>query len=147
MSNRILFCTAEGIGNVLQTIPVIRTLKEVLGYKVDLWHAFGSFNIPKLIPYIDRWFSGGEISHLKTKNYIGLVSTTWTKKLISQIDLKQLTGITPFSMDRSEVDVYMDIARELGAKEDQLLWHGNCVYNEDVQQKFDVVKLNSLAVY
>jgi len=43
MSNKILFCSGEGIGNVIQTIPVIRTLTESMGYTVDFWHAFGAF--------------------------------------------------------------------------------------------------------
>jgi len=139
MSNRILVCSAEGIGNCIQLSPCLRTLKEVLGYELDYWHAFSSFKIPKIIPYVDKWFSGGEITNIKPKEYLGLVSTVWTKALIKKIALKNLTKITPLDMNRAEVDAYMDIARWLGVEEDKIIWHGTCLYNKNVKEMFDVV--------
>ena len=41
-------------------------------------------------------------------------------------------------MERSEVDTYMQIARDLGAKEKDLIWHGNCIYN-DINRHYDIV--------
>lgn len=141
MSNRILFCTGEGIGNVVQTIPVIRTLREVMGYRVDMWHAFGSFKVPKIIPYVDNWFISGKINNLKKKQYVGLVSTFWTRQYISRVPLRNLTKITPLSMFRSEVDTYMDIARYLKVPDEKILWYGNCVHKK-VKPKYDVVLHN-----
>jgi len=42
---------------------------------------------------------------------------------------------------RSEVDVYMDIARDLGAEEKDLIWHGECNYNKLRKAKnyYDIV--------
>lgn len=141
MSNRILFMTGEGIGNVIQTIPVIRTLKEALGYTVDFWHVFGSFNIPKLIPYVDNWFTGANIQGINLSDYKGKVSTLWTQTHQKQILLPLLNKIQPLSMYHSEVDTYMDIARDLGAKEKDLIWHGDCNYNLS-NEYFDIVLNN-----
>jgi len=139
MARRILFCTGEGIGNTIQTIPVICTLKEILGYSVDMWHAFGAFHIPHIIPYVDKWFVGNEIARANFTEYIGLVSTFWTRDYIKIIPrLKLMNKIQPLKMNRSEVDTYMDIARDLGARDEDLIWYGNCCYNK-TNEKYDVV--------
>jgi len=139
MTKRILFCTGEGIGNTIQCIPVIRTLKEVLGYEIDMWHAFGVFPVPHIIPYADRWFIGNGIKKANFSEYTGLVSTFWTRNHIKVLpNLKLMNKIQSLRMDRSEVDVYMDIARDLGAREEDLLWYGECNYNK-TNEKFDIV--------
>jgi len=143
-SNRLLFCTGEGIGNVVQTIPAIRTLKEVLGYEIDFWHAFGSFKMPKIIPHVDRWIVGAEINNLDFSQYIGMVSTFWTRNHMRRIPLPLLNKIMPLRMDRSEVDIYMDIARDLGARD--FIWHGTCSYNES-GKNYDAVIHNGYNPY
>lgn len=135
--SKLLFCTGEGIGNVIQTIPVIRTLNEVLGFEIDFWHAFGTFRIPKVIPYVDKWIVGAKINNLNFSQYKGLVSTYLTLNHIKRIPLPLLNTPIPLSMTRSEVDIYMDIARDLGAKD--FIWTGHCEYNEDISEAFDVV--------
>lgn len=152
MSNKILFCTGEGIGNVIQCIPVIRTLKEVLGYKVDFWHAFGSYGInKKLIPYVDKWIVGNQMMNIHQTDYIGAVSTIWAKVIIGKnygplSNTKLLNTIKPLSMERPEVDTYMDIARDLGVKEEDILWYGKCNYGE-TDEKFDIVIHNGYNRY
>lgn len=144
MSKKILFCTGEGVGNTIQCIPVIRTLKEVLGYNIDMWHAFGSFKVPHIIPYVDEWFVGDDINKIKPSEYVGLVSTIWTRSHLGMGFLKymeQLSNVQSLKMDRSEVDTYMDIARDLGAREKDLLWYGECSYNKS-DEKYDVVISN-----
>lgn len=141
MSNKILFCTGEGVGNVIQTIPVIKTLKEVLGYEIDYWWAFGTYNIPKIIPYVDKWIVGNEIMGINPNDYVGKVSTFWTANYINQGplgQLKLLNKIMPLRMDRSEVDTYMDIARDLGAKEEDISWYGKCTHKELIDD-YDIV--------
>lgn len=141
MAKRILVCHAEGVGNCIQLLPCLRTLKEVLGYKIDMWFAFGSYSVPKLIPYVDRWFTGREIMLIEPSDYVGLVSTIWTRDHLSigvLKDMKLLAKIQPLTMTRSEVDTYMEIARDLGAREEDLLWYGKCLYDR-VEEKFDVV--------
>lgn len=137
MSDNILFCSGEGIGNVIQTIPVIRTLKEVLNVDIDFWYAFGSFGIPKIIPYVDNWISAGQIMNTDLSKYDGMVSTWWTRNHITRLPLKLLNKLKPLKMDRSEVDTYMDIARDLGVSESDIIWHGNCSYFPS-RKKFDI---------
>ena len=142
--SKLLFCSGEGVGNVIQTIPVIRTLNEVLGFEIDFWHAFGSFPIPKVIPYVDKWVCGGEISNINLDDYVGKVATLWVNNYISRhplSELKLLNKIIPLTMVRSEVDTYMDIARDLGVKEEDIIWHGNCNYSSS-RTKYDVVVHN-----
>jgi len=140
---RILFCTGEGIGNVIQTIPVIRTLSDN-GYVVDFWHAFGGFSLHKrLIPYIDRYYESINVSKIKPNEYFGKVSTFWTRGYINMVNsiknLKLVSNISPLSLKRSEVDTYMDIARDLGIPEEKFKWHGKCGYDETVKDTYDVV--------
>jgi len=139
INKKILFCTGEGIGNVLQCLPVLRTLKETLGYTVDMWHAFGGFKIPDTIfPYVNAQFTGAGINLSIINEYEGLVSTFWTRNHIKSIPLKLLAPIKELRMDRSEVDIYLDIARDLGAKEEDIRWTGECNYNKK-EESYDVV--------
>ncbi len=141
MSNKLIFCTAEGLGNVVQTFPAVRTIKEVLGYDVDFWHAFGHYNISKISPHVGKWFVGGEIRNLNPNEYVGKVSTKWTRGHLDMGGLSKLTlysFINDISIKRSEVDVYMDIARVLGADEDDLLWHSGCLYRQ-TKNEYDLI--------
>lgn len=141
MSRKLLFATGEGIGNVIQTIPVIRTL-QVFGYSVDFWHAFGSFPIhKKIIPYVENWFYGVEVGRINCNAYDGFVSTFWTRnyvKSISGLGLRLLNKIKPLTMDRSEIDVYMDIARDIGIEDDKIVWTGECLYNRNIKVNKDI---------
>ena len=138
---RLIFVSGEGIGNCLQTIPCLKTLKEVLGYELDYWHAFSSFTISKIIPYVDKWFVGNKINKINLSDYDGIVSTFWTRNHIQPFlnaGMSLLNNIRPLSMTESEVDTYMYIARDLGAREEDLIWYGNCNYNK-TNEKYDVV--------
>jgi len=138
MSNRILFCTGEGVGNVIQTIPVLRTLRESLGVKIDFWYVYGTFQLPKIIPYVDKWIVGNQIRNVDMNRYVGVVSTKWTRKHIKNLPIPILNKISDLSMIRSEVDCYMDIARSLKVNEEDLLWCGTCNYNRS-DEFYDVV--------
>ena len=148
MSNKkILFITGEGIGNVIQTTPVVKTLKKVLEYEVDYWWAFGTYNIPKIIPYTNEWIIGQKIRSINPLDYEGKVSTFWARDHlnISPSDqLSLLNKIVPLSTNRSEVDCYMQIARDLNIKEKDLIWYGECNYNKlkKEKNKYDIVVHN-----
>lgn len=140
MKKKILFCTGEGIGNTVECAPVLNTLKS-MGYTVDMWHAFGAFSIKNnLFPlYVDKYFVGPKIiGAINLDEYEGMVSTIWTQHVVKNIPLKLLAPIKGLRMDRSEVDIYLDIARALGAKEEDIRWTGECDY---IQRKevYDVV--------
>jgi len=139
--NRILVMHAEGVGNCVQIIPCLRTIKEVLGYNIDYLHMFGTFSIPHIIPYVNKWFVGNTINKINLSDYDGIVSTFWTRNHVQPFlnaGMRLLNKIQGLRMDRSEIDVYMDIARDLGAQEEDLLWYGKCNYNK-MEEKFDIV--------
>jgi ADP-heptose:LPS heptosyltransferase len=136
---KLLVCHAEGLGNCVEILPCIRTIKEKLNFKsIDYWHAFGSYNIPKIIPYVDKWVVGGNIRNLDINSYYGKVSTFWTREHHKVVPLPLLNKVTSLVLDRSEIDVYMDIARDLGVKERDILWYGNCNYNKS-NDYYDIV--------
>ena len=143
---RILFCTGEGLGNVTQTIPIIRTLAKNFNAPIDMWHVYGSFSLPKFIPYVDKWYCANEINGVDISVYSGIVSTHWTAAAIKRLNIPLLAVAPKLLMSRSEVDSYMDIARILGVDENNLVWHGNCAHN-DVLEKFDVVLHNGYNKY
>lgn len=141
MNNKLLVCHGEGIGNAIQIAPLLRTLSEV-GYKMDYWHVFGSYSISNdLFPYVNKTFIAQEISMGNFTDYFGMVSTIWAKNFIKHLPLKLLTSIKSLTITRSEVDLYMDIARELGISEDNLLWEASCNYDV-MPEKFDIVISN-----
>jgi len=149
MAKKLLFMTGEGIGNVIQCIPTLRTLKESLGYSITLWHAFGSYGIVhNLIPYVDNTYLGGEINKITPAAYEGKVSTFWTRDYYKHplfSNMRLLTKIHPLSMYRSEVSTYMRIPQALGAK--KLYWHGECNYNKKNKESFDIVLANGYNHY
>ena len=141
MAEKLLVAHAEGLGNCVQIFPTIRTLKEVLGYDIDYFHAFGHYKIPKICPHVDKWFVGNEIMNLRYNEYVGKVSTKWARDHLNIGDLSKLilyASISEISINKSEIDVYMDIARVLGANEDELLWHSGCLYRQ-VEEEYDLV--------
>lgn len=142
---RLLFCQGEGIGNVIQCIPVIRTLNEVLGYNVDFWHAHGSYVIPEnFFPGIDNWFvnkNRNKVCNIDPSKYYGKVSAIWLANRLNTgilSDIKLLTKKNKIKTCRSEVDTYMDIARQLGVKEENIIWYGECNYKR-TDEKYDIV--------
>jgi len=141
MAKRFLFCTGEGIGNIIQTIPAIRTIVEQLDYRIDFWQAFGSYKIPKIIPYVDEWFNYHEVAEsIDPRRYTGKVATPWAKDYLDNMPIQMISlknEITRLTKTRSEVDTYMDIARDLGIEESKILWHGECLYNPS-KFKYDV---------
>ena len=129
MIKKLLVAHGEGLGNVCQILPTVRTIRETLGYEMDFWHIYGSFQIPKFFNYVDKWFVGRDISKMDPSDYIGKVSTFWTLPFMNSpalMILPLLGKSDKVRPDRSEVDTYMDIARDLGVKEENILWYGKC---------------------
>ena len=139
MNKNIIFATGEGIGNIISCLPTLLTLKNILNFKITFWFVFGSYSIPRtLFSCVDKFIIGNEIKLINTNDYLGIVSTYWAQNYVKYISLPLLNDISHFSMKRSEVDTYMDIARGLGVKESNIEWCGECNYNKR-KEYFDVV--------
>jgi len=134
---KLLFITGEGLGNVIECIPCVRTIKEH-GVTLDFWFAHGSFPLPKIIPYVNKWFTGGERPK-DINNYSGVMATKWGQSLAKTLNLPLLNKVRQLTMNESEVSVYMKMADDLGIK--NLFWHGNCMYTP-TQEKYDIVISN-----
>lgn len=144
---RVLFCTGQGIGNVIQCTPVIETLSTCLDFEVDFWHAYGNYTIPRnLLPNVNKVFIGDEIYNINSSDYYGKVYTGWIRhhsRIIKVADSvlkmpKLAEAAKLVGMKRSEVDVNMDIARQLGVCEKDIVWEGFCNYNH-LNRKYDIV--------
>lgn len=146
MSDKLLVLHAEGIGNFIQIFPLLRTLKEVLGFEIHYCHLFGSYNVdPKNVcPYIDIQLSQCDLQYINSSDYVGKVTTFWGRNHLKAgniSDIKLLCNIHPIVMDESEVFTYLKIALDLGISEDKLIWEARCNYNEG-QETFDVIIAN-----
>ena len=150
MNKRILFATGEGIGNVVQIAPTLRTIKEVLGFDIDLWLAFGSYTIPKdLFPYVSECYIRQEIRKMSPMKYYGLVSTFWAQNHVRYLlewGMKHVADIYPITATSSEVATYMRIARRMGVKEEDIIWEGECNYTP-MDYSYDVVIHNGYNRY
>ena len=145
MSNKVIVLHAEGLGNVIEIFPLLRTLKEVLGFELHFCHLFGSYSLDSLkIPYVSKILSAVELSTIDPKEYLGKIATAWVSNYISAGNLYKiplLTRIYPIKMDESEVSVYLNVARELGAKEEDLLWEVDLDV-KPAPEHFDVILAN-----
>ena len=146
MSNKLLVLHAEGIGNFIQLFPLLRTLKEVLGFEIHYCHLFGSYNVDakEICPYIDKEIHVGGLRNINPTEYVGKVSTFWGRNHLefgNSRDVKLLGNIHGLTMDTSEVTTYLNIARDLGVEEQDIIWEAECNYNERPEQ-FDLVISN-----
>jgi len=148
MDKKIIFASAEGIGNIISCLPTLLTIKNVLGFEVTFWNAFGHYSIPRnIFPCVNGWVIGQEIRSIDLSEYEGKVSTFFTRDHLNIPPLDQLPLLNTIRTvninvsGKSEVSVYMDIARDLGAKEKDLIWHGECNYNRLRKAKnyYDIV--------
>jgi len=141
----IVVLHGEGIGNCIELLPTLATLKN-MGFSLYYCHLFGSFNVPAglLSPYIADFISVQQCINIDIRNFVGKVSTLWGK---NHVDIGNLRGlpllntIQNLKMTRSEVDTYMDIARDLGARKKELIWHAECSYKKS-NKYYDVVLNN-----
>lgn len=144
-NKKLLVCHGEGIGNTIQIAPLLRTLKEIFGYELDYWHTFGSYVIAKgLFPYVNNTFLSQEINKANISAYSGVVSTFWARDFIKHLPLKLLAPIYPLSMERSEVDTYMQIARDLGVVEEDIIWEACCNYGTSEEGMYEYEKWKNL---
>jgi len=118
---RLLLVHGEGIGNIVQVLPLLRTLE--VEHEVEVRLASASFDVPPTL-FQGRavYLPGDEIP----KNYDGKVMTIWGSihdggitngiKLLNDVRRQQMR------VDQSEVDVYLNIARDLGIPDSRFVF-------------------------
>ena len=142
MTKNILVLHGEGIGNCVQIFPLLRTLKECLGYNVYYCHVFGSYVVdPLMCPYVTKWLHPIELSSLNPKDFDGILSTFWTREKLRAMKnrgFKVMGKIYPINPTESEVYTYLRLAEDLGVAHKDLLWESSCFYGNR-KEIFDVV--------
>lgn len=152
MPDRVLLVISDGIGNILQWLPLVATLQKVKGWHIDI--AFESPNYP--IP--SSLFPGlraSLLSDFRIQNYSGVIVDgraqdhllsrgEWHSRFdginILNDPRKQLINAQrPFV--RSEVDVRLDVARELGIPDSKFEFYFHLETPQPLEF-FDVVMIN-----
>lgn len=126
MGNKLLLVTGEGIGNVIQTLPLLATLEKNLGVKVDLYLARTNFPIPKEVLRPLKVYTD-DLTEEDLEQYYGKIMTIWgyhhTKDHPFLGMLKTLNNLKTQQMrtDTSEVQVYLNAAKDLGIPKDRFV--------------------------
>ena len=121
MSRKLLLVHGEGIGNIVQIFPLLRTLEQE--HEVDVYLASASFSVPRtLFTGKTLYLPGDEVP----KDYDGKVMTIWgsihDNGVTDGIKLLNDVGRQQMRLDQSEVDVYLNIARDLGMSESSFVF-------------------------
>lgn len=149
MLPRLLFVTGEGVGNIIQTFPVVVSMQFALNLKVDILLTNSSFNIPSdLIQGISILYPE-EFTSQQAAQYMGKVVTVWgdvhgkDNLILKRMRLLNSTGRQMMRLDQSEVSVYFNIAREMGVSESRFTFDvSSLIVTEESEVAFDVVLCN-----
>ena len=112
---KFLLVHGEGLGNIVEALPLVKTIEAAFG-PVDVALSKTSFDIPKdLFPGRTVYLPGENVPE---GPYEGKIVTIWPGKKGREIcsRLRVLNDIRKQGMrlDRSEVDVYLNAARDMG---------------------------------
>jgi hypothetical protein len=141
VKGRILLVHGEGLGNIVEALPLVKAL-ERSGMAVDVALAKTSYDMPRSVFPGRRVYLPGE--PVDEGLYAGKVETSWGRfhgKAVAP-GLKTLNAAAKqvIRMDRSEVEVYVGAAKELGAAADGSDFDCRGMLGfEPGMEKFDVV--------
>lgn len=110
---KLLICVGDGIGNIIMTTPMIRSLYE-LGHTIDILGSpnfFGGHHILRNRPEINNVFDiAGDAS-----GYDRVIATVGGVKALKSLHNVKEYLLTPANYEKeSEIENYMAIAREFG---------------------------------
>jgi len=134
---KILIVHGEGLGNIVQILPLVATL-EMKGHEVDLMLSNSSFDFPDGILDMNVFRNGDKLE----KKYDGRIETVWATvhghdytdiRLLNSLDRQQMR------LDMSEVNVYLNAAREFGIKEKDFVYDCKDLMAVEPKGDFDVV--------
>lgn len=128
---RILVCIGEGIGNIIETLPLLVTLREA-GHEVEVFITNCSFSVTKdIFPGFRVWMSS-EAAEMNANAFDGKVMTIWAyvhkdddrdvSEALESIPTLNDIGRQQMRLDTSEVRVYLNAAEELGIEEEDFTY-------------------------
>lgn len=139
---RLLLVHGEGLGNIIEILPLIKTLKNA-GHEVDLAISNASFPVPKELFVGQKVYLPGET--VTGDGYDGKIVTIWGKingaNIAPGLRILNHLGRQAMRMDQSEVEVYLNIARELGCFNSDFDCRDMIGYRP-TEEKYDVVIAN-----
>ena len=143
---KYLYVIGEGIGNMVQTLPTLKTLRKE--HQVDVVVAKSSFGIPR------DFFEGGllsldDLTHEMVEGYDGKIETIWghihgegCQPLMSLKTVNDV-GRQQMRLDASEVRTYLNAAEDLGMKEEDFEFRvEEMIQMTPMKQRYDVVLAN-----
>lgn len=143
----IILLTGEGLGNIVETLPLIATIEKNLNVKVMVVLVgcnkdyCNIFHKNKAIMYDD-------ITQSDIQSSIGIVKTVWgnhhTKDTIGNHVLGRFNLLNDLNsqgmrLDRSEVSVYLNAASDLGIAKKDFIYNVSDYLHKENSEKFDVV--------
>ena len=143
---RVLAIIAGGLGNQMQMTAPLVTLRERLGWRIEVVSVgapVAGGPLREMLPFPTHG------PGVRTIGFDGVVGLGFGSYGGNQADgWRGLTWLNTLSDQvvrtaKSEVDVAMDACRELGVAEEDLIWHGEMSCNEEYQERFDVVIANN----
>jgi len=141
---KLLVVHGEGLGNVVEILPLLRTLDNA-GIAADLF-------IAKTTSKFSRDFLNGRRTYLEgdavdPAEYDGKLETVWgnvqgRSAALSNIKTLNDIGKQAMRLDRSEVDVYLNAARDIGISEDLFAFDCEGELRVEISEKYDIVFAN-----
>ena len=143
---KYLYVIGEGIGNMVQTLPTLKTLRKA--HQIDVVVAKTSFGFPR------NFFQGNvrsldDLTPEMMKGYDGKIVTIWGHihgqqcRPLSLLSTVNDVGRQQMRLDTSEVRTYLNAALDLGMTEDDFeLDVHDMLLLKDVGRKYDVVLAN-----
>jgi len=150
---KLLYCIGAGLGNIIQTLPALRTLIEVGKHQTDVFicNGFTNNDISVIFEkYADSVFF--RLDDINLKKYDGCIVNRsgdlfYHKnskiKILKKLNInKSLTE----KYKRSEVDINLDTCRDLGIEEKDFLWTVDFDFKDNNMPSYDIVVCNGYTV-
>jgi hypothetical protein len=139
---KLLLVHGEGLGNIIEVLPLIRTL-ECAGHEVDVALSNTSFGFREDIFVGRKVYQPDE--DVPERQYCGKVVTIWGhihgKDVAPGLNYLNDVGRQQMRLDMSEVSVYLGAAKEFGALHERFDCQDMLGFDEP-DEKFDVVLAN-----
>lgn len=142
---RVLVVHGEGLGNIVEILPLLRTL-DGAGIEADLFIAKTTSKFSRDFLTSRRTYLEGDV--VDPTEYDGKIETVWgnvqgRSSHLSDIKTLNDLGRQTMRLDKSEVDVYLNAARDMGISEDSFVFDCENELQVEMPKKlYDVVLAN-----
>ncbi len=148
---KIIASIAGGMGNMIEMTAAIRTMRERLGYEVDVHTTGTPWSHADIDPIFEtqgcKVYNNGNWDQIGEDDYDGIVFLGYgrpreQKTYYNGLRVLNDTMRQAVNFKQSEVDVSMNACRDLGVPEEDLIWEGDINWNRDYPERVDIVLAN-----